>query len=431
VTVKKARFEIALALMLCGRVAAAAPFVDQSLPGKGNAEATRLAASSALVSSAQRLIASQIAKIGDHSVAAALRELVADRDVCVKHRAGETAERKQKIIQALGAAGLLTTSDAANIPGGALAGVLPPVLDAGSACPHLPQPFAAAPGSSFGGHHSYPGGLVLHSAANDLIDVGLASAYRRVYGHSSAGGLPVVGDGAKTDVELDEDVILAAPLLHDWAKTLVFQWNADGTEFTEMSFGGNGQTDNNGAPGDSRTGAHHIIGLAESMARDLPPKLILAQAAAHAPAVGNGEYKVVNWLRAAAIIAGVDPVARHYLHEDAAHHLRLAAVERLGDVDLNAAVPSQANAAVEYQLHNLSDADYVQTTSALDVAQLLLAQLAPDFGFDRTEVARYNLKYRNPVLSHTSAERLYLLYTSGGIEAVRSQLAKLKAKGLI
>jgi hypothetical protein len=376
------------------------------------------------------LIASQITKIGDKTVAANVRALVTDREVCIKHRAGETAESKQKIIASLTAAGLLVP-DVAHFSGSMLAGVLPPVLEAGSACPHLPQPFSAAPGSAFGGHHSYPGGLAIHTAFNDLASVSLAADYRRIYGHAGPGGVPVVGDGPKADVDIDEDVILAAPLLHDWAKTLVFQWNADGTEFTEFGFGGNGSTDNYGAPGDSRTAAHHIIGLAESMARDLPPKLVIAQASAHTPPTGGGEFRVVNWLRTAAIMAGVDPVAKHYLREDAAHHLRLPALEKLGDVDLNAFVPSTPNALFEDQIHYLSDADHVQTVPALATVERLLVKLAPGFGFDPAEAARYNTKYRNPALSHTSAERLYLLYTSGGLEAVKGQLAKLRARGLL
>ncbi|MHC5918274.1 MAG: hypothetical protein ACYTXE_46650, partial [Nostoc sp.] len=75
----------------------------------------------------------------------------------------------------------------------------------------------------------------------------------------------------------------------------------------ELNFGGNGKTDNYGASGDSRTGGHHIISLAETMKRKLSPEFVITQACAHSsPTLGN-EYKVVNWLRAAAIIAGIDP----------------------------------------------------------------------------------------------------------------------------
>jgi hypothetical protein len=211
----------------------------------------------------------------------------------------------------------------------------------------------------------------------------------------------------------------------------VFQWNADGSEFAEFNFGGNGTTDNFGAGGDSRTGAHHIIGVAESMARGLSPKFVITQASAHSNPTSGNEYKVVNWLRAAAIIARIDPVAKGYLRVDGAGRLRLPAVQRLGDVDLNAATPTQVNAPVEYQLHNLSDADFTQTGPAVSVSQILLATLAPEFGFDPTDTTRYNTKYRNVALSHLSAERLYMLYTSGGLDAVRGQLAKLRARGII
>ena len=54
---------------------------------------------------------------------------------------------------------------------------------------------------------------------------------------------------------------------------MVFQWNADGTEFSELNFGGIGQTDIYGTVGDSRTRAHHILGLAEAMARGMAQRL--------------------------------------------------------------------------------------------------------------------------------------------------------------
>jgi hypothetical protein len=443
-TMTKLTMRLAI-LLFVGGLASPAHAVDQTVPGAGNAAAARLAASSALVQSARRFVAHRITKIGDPSLARNVHELVEDRQVCVRHRAGETASSRQAIVDALVAAGLFAPADAAAFPGGALAGVLPPVLAAGTACPHLPQPFYSAPGSVFGGHHSYPGGLPIHESFNDLSDASLSANYRRVYGHPGPNGLPVIAgaegahgvpDGDEPsdidiDIDIDEDIIIAAPLLHDWGKPIVFQWNADGTEFAEFNFGGTGTTDNYGSAGDSRTGAHHIIGVAESMARGLSPKFVITQASAHSNPTSGNEYKVVNWLRAAAIIAGIDPVAKGYLRVDGAGHARLPAVQRLGEVDLNAATPSQVNAPVEYQLHNLSDADFTQTGPAVSVAQILLATLAPSFGFDPSDTARYNTQYRNPALSNLSAERMYILYTSGGLDAVRGQLDKLREHGII
>ena len=435
---KKLAITLAVMSLASGSLTTLAFAVDQTVPGAGNTSAAQLASSSALVQSARQFIAHRITKIGDRTLARNVHELVEDRQVCIRHRAAESAASKQSIVDKLAAAGLYSAADATAFPGGALAGVLPPVLDAGSTCPHLPQPFFSAPGSVFGGHHSYPGGLPIHESFNDLSDTSFAANYRRVYGHPDSRGLPVIAsadadhdadDGA--DVDIDQDIIIAAPLLHDWAKPLVFQWNADGTEFAEFNFGGNGATDNYGSAGDSRTGGHHIIGIAESMARGLSPKFVITQASAHANPTSGNEYKVVNWLRTAAVIAGIDPVARGYLRVDGAGRLRLPAVQRLGDVDLNGATPTQVNAPVEYQLHNLSDADFTQTGPSVSVAQILLATLAPAFGFDPSDTARYNTSYRNPALSHLSAERLYMLYTNGGLDAVRAQLAKLRARGIL
>jgi hypothetical protein len=411
---------------------------DQTVPGAGNSAAAVLASSSPLVQSARRFISKRIASIGDNTLAKNVHDLVEERMACIRHRTHESDATKQAVLDKLAAAGLYAATDAAAFPGGAMAGVFPPVLEAGSACPHLPQPFFSAPGSVFGGHHSYPGGLPIHESFNDLSDISFAANYRRVYGHTGAGGLPVIAaaDGDRdsddsVDVDIDEDIIVAAPLLHDWAKPLVFQWNADGTEFAEFNFGGNGTTDNYGAAGDSRTGAHHIIGIAESMARGLSAKFVITQASAHSNPTSGNEYKVVNWLRTAALMAGIDAVAKGYLRVDGSGKLRLPAVQKLGDLDLNAATPSQVNAPVEYQLHNLSDADFTQTGPAVAVTQILLANLAASFGYDPSDTTRYNTKYRNPVLSHLSAERLYIIYTSGGLDGVRTQVMRLRHRGII
>jgi len=432
------RREMALAWILALAIPGIASAADQTMPGAGNDEAAHLAASSPLVRSARQLIARQIARIHNGKLRENISDLVENGKACIVHRANETVARKQAIIDKLIAEGLIAPADAAAFPGGALAGVLPPVGNPGSACPHLPQPFFSAPGSVFGGHHSYPGGLPIHESFNDLSDVSFAANYRRVYGHTGPGGLPEIArsddnddQDERYDLDIDEDIILGAPILHDWAKPIVFQWNADGTEFAELNFGGSGTTDNFGGPGDSRTGGHHIIGIAESMARGLAPKFVIAQASAHSNPTSGNEYKVVNWLRAGAIIAGIDPVAAGYLRVDGAGRLRLPAVQRLGDLDLNAAVPSQVNAPVEYQLHNLSDADFTQTGPAVAVAQILLAHFAPAFGFDPTDATRYNTRYRNPALAFLSAERLYILYTSGGLDAVKAELTQLRARGIL
>lgn len=398
---------------------------DQTQPGAGNATAAAIAAASPRVLQAERFLTGQARRIGDHMIRTETLDIL-DPRVCIRHRVGlGTTAAKDAVVQKLLSAGLVNADDAASIPGGLRASIFPPVLQDGSSCPQLPQPFRSAPGSAFGGHHSYPGGLLLHEANNDRADVALAAQYRQSYGSPSEPGDAV----AHKRFVIDEDIILAAPVWHDWAKPIVLQWNADGTTFVELNFGGNGKTDNFGQPGDSRTGGHHILSVAEAMARRLPPALVITQASAHsAPTLGN-EYKVVNWLHAAAIIAGIDPVAAGYLTRDAAGQLRLPPLRRLGSVDLLAA--GQTNLLAEYTIHNLSDGDFTYSVPAVAEVQVLLARIAPRFGFAPADVARYNTRFRSIVLSHLSAERLLVLYSAGGLDAVEAEIEALHRGGVL
>ena len=406
---------------------------QDGLPGVGNAAATKLASSSPLVRSAYAQLLHHAKQIGDDRLRQQTLDALGNPQTCIRHRENLTAANKAALLQELIDAGLLSSADAAAFSGGALAGVFPPVLQDGTRCPQLPQPFLSAPGSAFGGHHSFPGGLSVHEHLNELSDLNLASVYRQNYGHSGLSGLPEVAtqppSPRRSEVFLDQDVIVAAPLWHDWAKPIVFQWNADGSEFPEFNFGGNGATDNYGSAGDSRTGAHHILGVAETIKRGLPPELVIAQASAHSTPTSGTEYKVVNWLRAAALIAGVDPVAEGYLERDAAGQLRLPALRALGEVDLNAA--GQTNFLVEFPLHNLSDADFSCSGPAVSVIQIVLKTLAAEYGYDASQAAPYNLKYRNVALSHLSAERLLLVYSHAGLAGVRAELNKLRARKLL
>jgi hypothetical protein len=413
---------------------------DQTKPGAGNRAAIALAKKSPIVESAYQFLLSQAQQIED----ATLRKetLEALGDPCIRHRAHLTDAQKDAIIATLTAQGLVNPADAAAIAGGVKAGVFPPVGNDGSECPRLPQAFFSAPGSaSLNGHHSYPGGLVVHESNNDVADIHLAEEYRQIYGHQGGkGGLPTVpkvnqgrfaapeGNG-DTDIFLDQDLILAAPLWHDWGKPMVFQWNANGSEFTELNFGGFGATDNNGLPGDSRTGGHHIIGVAEAMARGLSAALVITQASAHSAPTGGNEYKVVNWLRAAAIIAQIDPVAKGYLMVDNAGHFRLPALRQLGNhVDL--ANLGQTNVLAEYALHNLSDADFTYSGPAVVALNAILEDLAPEFGYDPSD-PNYLLAFRNPVFSFLTAERLMIIYSERGSDGVRSEVRKVRDAGAI
>jgi len=411
---------------------------DQTKPGEGNAEAAATAAKSPLVQSAYRLILAQLKQVKNAELRQKTQDALTNPKTCVEHRIGLDAAKKQAILDKLKAEGLVDPADETKFPGGLLAGVFPPVLAESGSCPNLPQPFTAAPGSVFGGHHSEPGGLAIHTAFNLSSDLSLAENYRRIYGTRDKDGMSVVtpiggqvpGPDTAT-IGIDEDIIRLAPMWHDWTKTIVFQWTAEGGEFAELNFGGNGKTDNYGAEGDSKTGAHHILAVAETMKRGFPPAFVVTQASAHSAPTGGVEYRVVNWLRAAAIVAGIDPVAKGYLAQDKAGRLRLPVVRQSGSTDMMNTLPNQPNLLVEYVLHNLSDADYTFTGPAVAQAQVVLTVLASKYGYDANDVARFNTKFRNPALSFLGAEHVQITYADKGLDGVAADLDRLRKAGVI
>lgn len=270
---------------------------------------------------------------------------------------------------------------------------------------------------------------MIHEANNETSDVYLANQYRAMYGHAAGGYValdPRVLDkkpNEKSTVFIDQDIIVGAPIWHDWGKSIVFQWNADGSEFPELNFGGNGVTDQWGAAGNSKTGGHHIIGVAEAMVRGLSPAFVITQASAHSNPTSGNEYKVVNWIRAAAIMAQIDLIVGR------SGKLLLPALRKLGDIDL--ADLGQTNVLAEYTLHNLCDADFTYSGPAVSEAQIVLATLAPRYGYDSSNASVYNDGYRNPALSFITAEHLLILYSEKGLAGVQAELDKLKKGHII
>lgn len=141
-----------------------------------------------------------------------------------------------------------------------------------------PQEFISAPGSGYASHHPYPGGLCTHTAANLSISEGIVNTYKQIFGY-----------------EVNNDIVLSAQALHDLAKPWVFQWSKDGSSLKEYTIAG--------------TGAHHILSLVEAIHRNMPAQEIVAQACAHNhPGSDKDEEQVVNWIKAAATIAQINPV---------------------------------------------------------------------------------------------------------------------------
>jgi hypothetical protein len=219
------------------------------------------------------------------------------------------------------------------------------------------QPFIATAGSGQDSHHAYPGGLVMHELFNARAAIALAEAYDHEY-----------FGGAQT---ISRDVTIAAALYHDVMKTVVFQWSDDGKLSVEPNIAG--------------TGAHHILSAAEAIARGHDARFVTVVLSAHAaPSLGD-EIKVIAWARAAAMVAGVDPVD-------------FGLLKRKGGGFELAAIPP-----IEAFINNLSDHDYVLSVHAMH-------EIAPrvDAAIARGGVAEgRRLWYRNALLANATAVSLY------------------------
>ncbi len=193
-----------------------------------------------------------------------------------------------------------------------------------------PQEFFTAPGSGYHSHHAYPGGLATHVAANMEITYSIINTYKHIYGYDPG-----------------HDAALAGQALHDITKPWVFQWQKDGTSLKEYSIAG--------------TGSHHIYSISEVMVRGLPAEEVVAQACAHDnPGSEKSEASVVDWLKAAAIIADKDPIAYGVLTRDGLHiptpHKQAGYIVHLGDHDW--VLSSPASSRAEEALQSIAQNNY-------------------------------------------------------------------------
>lgn len=236
-----------------------------------------------------------------------------------------------------------------------------------------PQPTWSAPGSGYGSHHAYPGGLCTHVALNVVSAESLVAAYDNI-------------DGLK----LDFDHAVGGEILHDLHKPWVFQWEADNACRKEEALAG--------------TGEHHVLSIAESIKRGLPAEFVVAQACAHEhPGSASGEAQVVGWLRAAAIIAGVDPVKASLIAAD------------------GKTLPLPRR--IEGWVVHLADHDWVISVPACQWVVKALRNLAEKKWGVRDEKTFNAL--RNYVLCNLTAMRLYGILSAQGEEAYAADVARV------
>lgn len=323
----------------------------------GNARAARIAAASLFVRTTNAAVTHLAKSITDSALRASLLALLADPRPAYSQKY-PSPEARLGLRNALVREGFIAD-------GTPVEGIFPPGSEAGAA--HAPLPFWASSGSDGRSHHSYPGGLAVHEYFNATMASTLATTYDRVYFSDAAA--------------IDRDVVVGAALYHDIMKAVVFQWNDDGSLTPETTI--------------AATGGHHVLSGAEALARGRSPRFVIALLSAHAaPSLGD-EVKVTNWCRAAALVAGIDPVAYGLLKRDGSEY-RLA-------TDY---VP------IEAFVNYLSDHDFVLAIHAVRTVLPELRRLAPHYpGYPSFAW------FKNDVLAHHSAIGLYQTLVRGGTSA--------------
>lgn len=243
------------------------------------------------------------------------------------------------------------------------------------------QEFRTAPGSGYGSHHPYPGGLATHVNANMHITEAVCNTYRDVFMYN-----------------VNRDIAFGAELLHDIAKPFVFAWQKNGRSLQEYTIAG--------------TGAHHIFSIAEIIYRGFPADFVVAQACAHeAPNSAKGNESVAGWLKAAAMIAGKDPFAYGLLN-------------KTGDGIRD---PHRQEG---YIVH-LGDHDWVLSSPAAQKSVAILKEIAKrDYGMSAADLegARFN-HFRNYIGSQLSYMFLNMLAAEpNGEKLIAAQVHKVILK---
>jgi hypothetical protein len=336
----------------------------------GNERAARIAAGSPFVARTYRAALELAHSIGDASLREGVVALLRDPKPLYASR-HPSPESREAVRQALVRENLIV----ADAP---LSAIFPPGTEADAA--HAPQPFWAAAGSDANSHHSYPGGLAAHEHFNATIAAQFATTYDRVYFDDRNA--------------VDRDTVVAAALYHDIMKTVVFQWNDDGSLFLETPIGATGGHD-------ALSGGHHALSGAEAIARGRSPGFVVTLLSAHAaPSLGD-EGQVATWCRAAAIIAGVDPVEYGLLRKDGGQF---------------ALAPEYV--PLEAFVNYLSDHDFVLTIHAVrevlpELRRLSVPHVTSGAAADSRRYPTFAW-FKNDVLANCSAVGLYQKLARGG-----------------
>jgi hypothetical protein len=257
-----------------------------------------------------------------------------------------------------------------------------------------PQTYLTAPSSHNDFYNAHPGGLALTVAYNIRMADAYTQNYRQVYG-----------------VPINRDVSVAGLLVHEYPKVWLYQWQNDGTWLEEPR-----------TVYDDTWHAHCIYVTAELMHRRFDSRIVMAMAAAHQLSYleasmderrvitnWRGLERVAHFIKAAAVLAQVDPVEYGLL-------------DRKGKELVLAPQPA------EQWVTHLADMNWPYIMGAAHLyTEPMLRQFAEDElglkGKDLTGRPFNQLK--NYVWSQLSQITLYEILVREGMDAARAMLRRM------
>jgi hypothetical protein len=258
-----------------------------------------------------------------------------------------------------------------------------------------PQTYLTAPSSHNDFYNAHPGGLAITVAYNVRMAEAYTGNYRQMF------GLPI-----------NRDLPSAALCVHEYPKVWLYQWLGDGSWREEPR-----------TVYDDTWHAHCIYVTAELMHRRCDSRIVMAMAAAHqlgaldASMDGRrvvcnwiGEQRVAHFIKAAAVLAQVDPVDYGLLERGPGGEMYLAPVP------------------AEQWVTHLADMNWPYTMGAAHLRTWpLLQQVAKDdLGMsDRDLAGRPFNQLKNYVWSQIGQIPLYEVLVREGFEAARGTIRRL------
>jgi hypothetical protein len=260
-----------------------------------------------------------------------------------------------------------------------------------------PQSYLTAPSSHNDFYNAHPGGLAVTVAYNVRMAEAYTNNYRQMF------GLP-----------MNRDLPSAALCIHEYPKVWLYQWQADGSWLEEPR-----------TVYDDTWHAHCIYVTAELMHRRYDARIVMAMAAAHqlsaleASMEGHrvvckwhGLDRVAHFIKAAAIMAQVDPVDYGLL-------------ERKGREMVLAPQPA------EHWVTHLADMNWPYAMGAAHLFTYpLLQELAQsEYNLtDRDLAGRPFNQLKNYVWSQLGQIALYEIFVREGYAAARHTVKRLVIK---